>query len=144
MKTLPQTTVSFKGRKHPAPPEALANLNKTQVFFASKVRSLRLSIGLSMRAFALKAKIDPSYLTLIERDGRIPSSLRVADIAKALGVPPSDLFPLVKGSPKPDNDCVLALARRINKLSVRDFATVLTLLDHLQPKKDKEDKGEKL
>lgn len=53
--------------------------------WANHVRKERKGIGLTRRKLAELAKIDPSYVTLIERDGYVPRRDKVLDIAKALG-----------------------------------------------------------
>ena len=138
--TGPQIKVNLSGRT--VPPEAFSspyNLEQTQKFFAAKVKSLRLSRHLTMRQLAIETDTDPSYITLIER-GRIPSSTKVAKLARALGVLPSELFPAM-GQSKPDADC-MSLARKIQKLSSRNFAAVLALVESLQSK-EREKPGSK-
>ena len=50
------------------------------------VTSHRKQLHLTRRELAYRACIDPSYLTLIERDGSVPASDIVERVAKALSV----------------------------------------------------------
>lgn len=50
------------------------------------VQSERKAKGLTRRRLAEMAGIDPSYVTLIERDGYVPRKEKVRSLAQALGV----------------------------------------------------------
>ncbi|HXE71607.1 MAG TPA: helix-turn-helix transcriptional regulator [Candidatus Nitrosotenuis sp.] len=52
--------------------------------WANYVRDKRKARGLTRRKLAELAKIDPSYVTLIERDGYVPRKDKVLEIAKAI------------------------------------------------------------
>lgn len=54
--------------------------------WADFVRIHRLKLNLTKRELGSKASIDPSYVTLVERDGHVPKREIVERIAKALGV----------------------------------------------------------
>lgn len=49
------------------------------------VREIRQRRRLTARALADKANLDPSYITLIERDGYVPKQAAVERLAIALG-----------------------------------------------------------
>jgi len=48
-------------------------------------REIRTRRDMTARALAEKANVDPSYITLIERDGAVPSRCYVERLAIALG-----------------------------------------------------------
>ncbi|MCA9797190.1 MAG: helix-turn-helix domain-containing protein [Vulcanimicrobiota bacterium] len=52
--------------------------------WANYVRDRRKARQLTRRKLAELAKIDPSYVTLIERDGYVPRKDKVLEIAKAI------------------------------------------------------------
>jgi DNA-binding XRE family transcriptional regulator len=56
------------------------------------IRKFRNLTGLSQDKFALKCKLDRTYISGIERGGRNVSLLNLRKIAKACGVTPSDLL----------------------------------------------------
>lgn len=58
----------------------------------ARIRELRRRRGLSQEAFADLARIDRSYMSGIERGVRNITVLKLAKIAKALGVPVSGFF----------------------------------------------------
>ncbi len=60
--------------------------------FGKTLRSLRTARGLSQWALADAAGMDHNYIGMIERGERNPAVFNVVKIAKALGVPPSELF----------------------------------------------------
>jgi transcriptional regulator with XRE-family HTH domain len=61
--------------------------------FGARVRELRERAGLTQAALADAAGIDRIAVSNIERGQRDVGVLRAAAIARALGVPPGDLFP---------------------------------------------------
>jgi transcriptional regulator with XRE-family HTH domain len=65
--------------------------------FGHCVAKQRRAKGLSQEALAEKADLDRTYLSDIERGVRNPGIRNVVLIAKALGVPASDLLKGVKG-----------------------------------------------
>lgn len=54
--------------------------------WANYVRDKRKACHLTRRKLAELAKIDPSYVTLIERDGYVPRKDKVLELARALEV----------------------------------------------------------
>lgn len=52
--------------------------------WANHVKERRKALGLTRRRLAELAGIDPSYVTLIERDGYVPRKDKVHDIARAI------------------------------------------------------------
>ncbi|ANM31314.1 hypothetical protein ABI59_19655 [Acidobacteria bacterium Mor1] len=55
--------------------------------YGRAIRVIRAARGLSQQELARKARINPSYLSLIESNKRQPSTAKVKKIADALGVP---------------------------------------------------------
>lgn len=62
--------------------------------FGTKLRKLRKSKGLTQEKFAEKAKIDFSYLNLIEAGKRNPTLKIIAKLARSLGVKLEELMKL--------------------------------------------------
>jgi transcriptional regulator with XRE-family HTH domain len=58
----------------------------------SRIRTLREAKGWSQEELADRAAVDRSYMSGIERGVRNPSALKLADLARALGVPTASLF----------------------------------------------------
>ena len=56
------------------------------------IKKYRKLTGLSQDKFALKCKLDRTYISGIERGGRNISLLNLRKIAKACGVSPGDLL----------------------------------------------------
>lgn len=54
------------------------------LLWANYVKEKRKSKHLTRRKLAEMAKVDPSYLTLVERDGFVPRKDKVSRIARAL------------------------------------------------------------
>ena len=62
------------------------------VAFGARIRQLREGRGLSQEAFADMCGLDRTYISGIERGKRNVSLLNISVLAKALGVPISQLF----------------------------------------------------
>ena len=62
------------------------------VSFGSRVRSLRLSTGLSQEKFALQIGMDRTYYASVESGKRNISLNNIDKIAKGLNISLSDLF----------------------------------------------------
>ena len=67
-------------------------MNTLQRQFGERLRELRLAKGLSQEELAFRSGVHRTYLGGIERGKRNPSLKNLAAIAKALGVPLSQLF----------------------------------------------------
>lgn len=63
-----------------------------KTLFGNRVRQLRTARGWSQEEFARQAGLDRSYMGGIERGERNISLENICLIAKALAVPPSELF----------------------------------------------------
>ncbi|MEO1639903.1 MAG: helix-turn-helix domain-containing protein [Pseudomonadota bacterium] len=73
-------------------PENLEDLTlSTQWHAGSRIREKRLDLGLRQAAIAETVGISPSYLNLIEHNRRRIGGKLLADIARALDVPPATL-----------------------------------------------------
>lgn len=64
--------------------------------FGQKIRALRKKQGLTQEKLAELAKIDYSYLNLIEAGKKNPSVKRIAKLARVLKVSISELFTFKK------------------------------------------------
>lgn len=64
------------------------------------LREHRRAAGLSIRALAYAAGYDPSYGTLMERDGRVPHVRYVAAIAEMLGAEPDEALVMAGYAPR--------------------------------------------
>lgn len=62
------------------------------VAFGAAVREKRLAMGLSQEALAHEAGIDRSYMSSVERGGQNVGLVLAAQIARALGMPLTDLI----------------------------------------------------
>ncbi len=60
--------------------------------FGLRIRELRKKQGLTQEKLAELAKIDYSYLNLIEGGKKNPSLKRIAKLARVLKIPLSELF----------------------------------------------------
>jgi hypothetical protein len=69
-------------------------LLKSQQTLATRVKTLRIGLGLSQEAMALEAGIDRSYASQIERGIGNPSLRVICAVAEILGVEPADLLSL--------------------------------------------------
>ncbi|MHB1426764.1 MAG: helix-turn-helix domain-containing protein [Gemmataceae bacterium] len=63
-----------------------------KALFGNRVRQLRKSRGWSQEEFAHRVGLDRSYMGGVERGERNVSLENICLIAKALGVPPAELF----------------------------------------------------
>ncbi len=61
--------------------------------FASQLRELRLSRGLTQAELARQARVTVSYIWRLETGGAAPGIDLVERLARALGTSPTDLFP---------------------------------------------------
>lgn len=60
--------------------------------FGKRVKELRKKQGLTQEKLAERAKMDYSYLNLIESGKKNPSLKRIGNLARALSVKLSELF----------------------------------------------------
>ena len=60
--------------------------------FGDRVRTARLNLGLSQENLAFDCGLDRTYISGIERGKRNVSLINIHKLAKALGVPSSDLL----------------------------------------------------
>jgi len=59
---------------------------------ATNLRAARAHRNISQQALAKKTKLSVSYISMLERGQRTPPLETLESLAKALGVPPLDLF----------------------------------------------------
>ncbi len=64
----------------------------------ARLRARREALGLSQAELAEKVRISPNYVSVLERGLKLPALDTLVALAKALGVPVSDLL----GEPRPD------------------------------------------
>ncbi len=60
--------------------------------FGASLREARLKLGISQEELAMKAEVDRTYVSGIERGRRNPSLLMMGRLADALGLPLKDLL----------------------------------------------------
>ena len=65
---------------------------KVQIEFGNRIRDMRKKQRLSQEDLALKAGLDRTYISGIERGERNPSLINISKTAKALGLTVKDLF----------------------------------------------------
>lgn len=68
---------------------------------ASRVRSLRAELGLTLDVLAAKSEVSRSMLSLVERGESSPTAVVLERIATGLGVPLATLFEDVGAAPEP-------------------------------------------
>lgn len=61
--------------------------------FGSRLRKIRLGMGLTQEELADKVGLHPTYIGQIERGVRNPSLINLEKISKALKINSSDLLP---------------------------------------------------
>lgn len=66
--------------------------NAEGVKIGTGIKSVRKKLGYSQKDFAKKVDMNNSYLSLIERNKRLPSLEMIAKISKILNVPLAVLF----------------------------------------------------
>ena len=64
--------------------------------FGANIRTLREEQGLSQESLAVKAGLHRTHVSLIERAQRSARLETIEQLAKALGVQPSDLMPRIR------------------------------------------------
>lgn len=90
--------------------------------WAAFVRQARRRLRLRQRGLAARAGVDPSYITLIERDGCVPRREKVVEIARALGVDVDQALLIAGYAPQEVELEVLlerAEARKVERLAER-------------------------
>jgi transcriptional regulator with XRE-family HTH domain len=88
--------------------------------FASRLRELRLSRGLTQAELARQAHVTVSYIWRLETGGAAPGIDLVDRLARALGVSPTDLLPTTAPA-----DALPVLRQQATKL----FETILQTAD---------------
>ena len=73
----------------PSPKHAL---DPVLVALGQAISSIRKSQGVSQEELAHRSEIDRSYMSAIERGTQNPGVMMMVKIAKAMGVPVSELF----------------------------------------------------
>lgn len=69
----------------------MSSRQRSLTCFGKNVRRLRDASGFTQERLADKADLDPTYISGIERGVRNPTLLIIVRLAKALGVPLSEL-----------------------------------------------------
>jgi transcriptional regulator with XRE-family HTH domain len=59
----------------------------------NNIKKIRIQKGLSQEDLSEKAGFYPTYVNLVERTKRLPTSYSLYKIAKALEVPVDDIYP---------------------------------------------------
>ena len=103
--------------------------------FGAEIRRLRKSAKKGLRELAREIEISPTYLTLIEREGKIPSSRIVELLAKCLDGDVFRLFGLSGQVPQDVEDVVRrrpemwALIRKAGRLTLKEIQTLTATAD---------------
>ncbi len=84
------------------------------VRMGERLRTARKAKGLTQEDLAYKVGVTTNYLSAIERDKKLPTLQRLADLAKAVGRRPADLLGPAT-TPDAWLDQVLTVARTIPK-----------------------------
>ena len=107
-----------------------------KVIFGSRLHDARKTSGLSSDRVAEICDCAPAFIRAIESGAKLPSVPRLVDLCNALEVTPNTLlgneirFPVGNFS-EVDNERVLKLALRLQRLSTRKQELVCTVLDTL-------------
>ncbi|MDQ7826288.1 MAG: helix-turn-helix transcriptional regulator [Candidatus Eremiobacteraeota bacterium] len=108
--------------------------------WANYIKEKRRLKHLTRRKLAELAKIDPSYVTLIERDGYIPRRDKVLEIAKALEVENNQI--LLMAGYAPEGIQVKEFLQKIDSMKFEqtfdeEMLLVLKEISALPPKEQK-------
>lgn len=111
--------------------------NQTWANFIKEKRKLK---HLTRRKLAELAKIDPSYVTLIERDGYIPRKDKVQDIARALEVDSNQI--LLMAGYAPDSIPPMEFLQKMENIKLEEsfdeeMLVVLKQISTLHPSEQK-------
>lgn len=85
---------------------------KTRNAMGPRIRELRIERGLTLDELARAANISASHLSRLERGQTAPSFKVAADIARVIGVKPSDLAVIQREQSDVDRQLVEALVAR--------------------------------
>ena len=69
---------------------------KIETLFGKVLREVRKKRGISQESLALQSGLDRTFISLLERDLRQPTLSSIFQIAKALGIAPSELIKMVE------------------------------------------------
>lgn len=108
--------------------------------WANYIKEKRKLKHLTRRKLAELAKIDPSYVTLIERDGYIPRKDKVQDIARALEVDANQI--LLMAGYAPDGIPPMEFLQKMENMKLEEsfeeeMLIVLKQISTLHPKEQK-------
>ena len=76
----------------PSPPMNIANKDKQLLKLAADIKSARSKTTMSQETLALECDLDRSYISRLERGIANPTYLALQSIAKALGIPLSEIL----------------------------------------------------
>jgi len=108
--------------------------------WANYIKEKRKLKHLTRRKLAELAKIDPSYVTLIERDGYIPRKDKVQDIARALEVDANQI--LLMAGYAPDGIPPMEFLQKMENMKLEEsfeeeMLIVMKQISTLNPKEQK-------
>lgn len=109
--------------------------------WANYVKEKRKLKHLTRRKLAELAKIDPSYITLIERDGYVPRRDKVLEMSKALEVDPNQVLLMAGYAPEgigPKEFLQKIESIKLEQSFQEEMLKVLKEISALQPKEQKE------
>ncbi len=113
--------------------ETMSEVRRETAFEVSKrlgqrIRELRKLLSLTQEELAERANISASFLSMIERDDRVPHIGTLAALADALGVSLSEMFAGVNERAKGRSTTLLPLIQYLEQLLSLDTDDVEELL----------------
>lgn len=109
--------------------------------WANYIKEKRKTKHLTRRKLAQLGKIDPSYITLIERDGYVPRREKVQNLSRALEVDANEILLMAGYAPDGIPPRELLQKMESNKLEeslIDEMVIALKEIGKLQPKEQKE------
>ena len=99
-----------------------------------RIKKLREEIGLSQEELALRIKLHPSFISMIEKGKRLPSLYTIEEIATALNMTLSELFNFTTQKSKLD-PVTKEISKLIKNQPERNKKIVLNIIRTLTSKK---------
>ncbi len=99
--------------------------------FAARLNNLRSERGLSQEALASRARLDPSFISALERAAKVPSLTTIDQLAKGLNVELATLVDFQDGDSLGDraHEELSLIVRRLRRLDLETLRRVRRSLD---------------